>query len=449
MSATDRPGVFVSHAVADKPIADALRLAIDRLFQSGRVEVNYSTSKEEGGIPTGTPWFQWIVDQVLGCDVAFVLLTPSSIQRPWIPWEAGAVYGAALSKAQAATEQAPVLPLLFHISADELPDPFGTIQFSRGDQAADVHRTFTELIIRFKRVLGDEEYGEAFGRREVAVGEFLARVEAALATAPLTPTEAAVQEWCRRLDDLRAQRRFSEARHVHDWLEIAFGRESDDAPRPLDLRIHRRLGELYLDAEDQARAAVQFELCRKLAPRDLFVLRSLGQAYLTYDRDAARRIIDAIDRLDARAFAANAECAALKGRWLREHDPPLLEEARDVFEQALKSNPRSYYLAGRLAQTLRDLGDDRATAAYERVQSIVEGLEEQNLWTHADAATAAVAAGKPQDAVAHLAKAAGFRPSKGEVESIERGLRELLASMGREPAEITPLHEALATRPGG
>jgi len=52
------------------------------------VTVHYSTNKEmQGGINPGEDWFTWIVDRVRESTVALVLLTPASIQKPWILWE--------------------------------------------------------------------------------------------------------------------------------------------------------------------------------------------------------------------------------------------------------------------------------------------------------------------------------------------------------------------------
>ena len=89
-------GIFVSHTHSDQALADAIATLIDALFDH-RVPVNYSSKKElDGSIAPGEDWFRWIVDQVREADAAFILLTPASIQKPWVIWESGAVAGAAL-----------------------------------------------------------------------------------------------------------------------------------------------------------------------------------------------------------------------------------------------------------------------------------------------------------------------------------------------------------------
>src|SRR4051812_5756576 len=89
--------IFISHTHTDQAVADAFRDAVQMLF-SDAVAVHYSTNKElEGGIKPGEDWFHWIGQQVHGAKVALILLTPASVQKPWVLWEAGAVAGAALA----------------------------------------------------------------------------------------------------------------------------------------------------------------------------------------------------------------------------------------------------------------------------------------------------------------------------------------------------------------
>ncbi|MBV8094649.1 MAG: toll/interleukin-1 receptor domain-containing protein [Acetobacteraceae bacterium] len=101
-------GIFVSHTHSDQLIADALATLINALFGK-TVPVNYSSKKDlEGGIAPGEDWFRWIIDQVRQTDVAIILLTPASVQKPWVIWESGAVSGAAVATA---AERARVYPL--------------------------------------------------------------------------------------------------------------------------------------------------------------------------------------------------------------------------------------------------------------------------------------------------------------------------------------------------
>jgi hypothetical protein len=103
--------IFISHTHADAEIAHALSDAIAGIFKD-LLTTSYSTKKElEGGIKPGEEWFRWIVDHVRSADIAVILMTPSSTQKPWVLWEAGAVYGAGIASAEGNARK--VRPLLF------------------------------------------------------------------------------------------------------------------------------------------------------------------------------------------------------------------------------------------------------------------------------------------------------------------------------------------------
>jgi tetratricopeptide (TPR) repeat protein len=272
--------IFISLTHGDTQIAEALRDALAELFGDA-VKVRFSTSQEiEGGIRHGEDWFEWIVDRVRECDFALVLITPTSVQKPWILWEAGAVHGAALATAKEGLRK--VRPLVYQLDNTQIPSPIreSKVQARRGDKKQDIDALFTEIIDQYREELSTDRLSKAFRNLDHTSEGYLQRVESALLNVPLLPTSVVIEEWRLRLDNVLKQQRMSEVEHLHAWMDIAFGRERQDQPQPLDLRIHSRLGELYLSAKKYARAIEQFELARQLAPRDIFVLRVLGKAYL-------------------------------------------------------------------------------------------------------------------------------------------------------------------------
>jgi hypothetical protein len=56
-----------------------------------------------GGIAAGSGWLDWIHDQVRGSKFTAVLLTPNSVDKPWLMWEAGTVSGVSLATREAST----------------------------------------------------------------------------------------------------------------------------------------------------------------------------------------------------------------------------------------------------------------------------------------------------------------------------------------------------------
>jgi tetratricopeptide (TPR) repeat protein len=419
--------IFISHTHADEAIANALDEAIGDLFGQGTVEVVYSTKKGRGGIRAGEDWYAWIIRQVRESRVALVLFTPASIAKPWLYWEAGAVYGSAL--AEASPDLRRVRPLLYGLRRNDVPTTFPTTQAARGDRREDMDELLTGLFDDFEGAVPRQVLLEAGRKLPHVLDTYLETVQVALRHAPLAPTEENVQEWCARLDRLREEDRVSEVQHIHDWMNVAFGSE-DQQPMPIDLRLHRRLGELYLDVREYQQAADQFELARRLVPRDIFVLRALGQAYLGGDEaEAAGGVIDDIGELDPEAFAHNVECAALKGRWLLQRGRG--QEAENVYDRAFEHHPDSYYLADLLGQVRLELGDqDGAREAYTQALEIIERLPEQNLWVEATAATAAVVAGDQAKALQHLQRARALQPTQENLDAIERGLRRCQRALG-------------------
>jgi hypothetical protein len=124
----DSAGVFISHVHEDKALADAFTLLI-RDITAGSVAA-YSSSDNSGdaGIKYGTEWFSWIKEKVQSADHIVALLTPRSVSRPWILFEAGLgiakpsglVIGVALGMDM----------------ADAFVGPFGVFQNSGSDRAS-------------------------------------------------------------------------------------------------------------------------------------------------------------------------------------------------------------------------------------------------------------------------------------------------------------------------
>ncbi len=435
--------VFISLTQQDTSIAEALREAFSQLL-GDTVKVSFSTSKElEGGIRHGEDWFQWIVKQVQECDFALILVTPASVQKPWILWEAGAVHGAAVASGDVGLRK--VRPLVYQLDAGQLPSPIrdSKAQYRRGDRTDDVDALFTEILDQYRAELETERVKTAFKKLDQTIKTYLDQVSASLLKAPMLPSSTVIEEWRLRLDELLEQNRQSEAEHLHDWMDVAFGRSRDDRPQPLDLRIHSRLADLYLKAKKYQRAIQQLELARQLAPRDIFVLRTLGRAYLqSDDRDGAKAVIDRIEELDKSAFLHNTECAALAGRWYREGGN--LQKAAEVYGAALDANSDSYYLANLLGEVRLEAHNvSSAREAFRRALDIIQRLRETNIWTLATAANAMFVLGEDEQAATHLRRIHESEPDPGSLGSVEEGLKKLAVYLDDGAARLSGLLNAL------
>ncbi|MGY2082274.1 TIR domain-containing protein [Blastococcus sp. SYSU DS0539] len=417
--------IFVSHTGSDKRLATALEHAIESLC-TGRIRVCHSSRKDSaGGVPTGVDWFVWIGEQVREADLTIAVLTPASLAKPWLLWETGAVYGATYAASDGRAER-PLWPLLFKVAPGQLPGPLGAMnrQARRGDDPQEIRQLLEDIIdfLHDRGRLSSSDLRQATRRVDDTLDNYLSAIQSALRDLPIAPTEAAIQEWCARLDHLAAKSRFSEVDHLRDWLDIAFGRDENDRGRPLDSRIHRRLGELYLACGKYKQAAEQLRLTWDLAPRDVYVLRTLGEAALKdTDLEATGSYIEEIERLDRQAFQRNADCAALKGKLLRlKADLP---GAREVYAAALKQNQDSYYLYDLLGQVELQRGDmPAATKAYREALNAVGRLDERSMWASATAATASLVLGQQAAMTQHLAAFARTRPSLDSVRALEGAL---------------------------
>jgi tetratricopeptide (TPR) repeat protein len=468
--------LFISHNAADRPFALALQAAIHELVDSHTlIDVRYSTS-DDAGPQGGEKWREWIYRQVVEARTTLLVVTPHALGKPWLLWEAGACWGAALARKVGGgtppdnSEAAHtgvlgdrlIVSIAYGLADSECPDPLRGEQIVQGANA-DRIRLQLRRILRAHGISGDLFY-EAGERMHGVLERYLVTVRNAMMRAPSLVNEANVQDWLSRLDALVRSDRLSELGGFQRWMTLAFGRETDeDADTggvPIDVRLHRRLGELYLGQRQYDLAVKQLRLAWRAAPRDIYVLRPLAEASMkrllageTASKDLSTRaeietLLDAIGELDDRAFKANPEAAGLRAKYLRRvvGDP---EQALQVYQQGLEANPNSYYLADLVAQTQLELGRrDDAQVNFRRALDIIERVDESNIWSHATAATACVGLGDLQGARRHLTSLAalGEPLSESQVDTISRGIREVAQRLGNSEDVQAALSDALAIR---
>lgn len=193
-----------------------------------------------------------------------------------------------------------------------------------------------------------------------------------------------------------------------------------------------------MDAKDYQTAVEQFELARAIAPRDIFILRKLGRAYLELqERERVRDVIALITELDADACETDPELAGLRGRWYREADD--LDHAEEIYRNALTRSPNSYYLANLLAQTILEKGEtEPAGKEYDKAKRIVQRLEnERNIWSLATLANADFFNGDIKATRGYLKEIATLKPSADEKDTIKDGLTKLESTSRGEASRST------------
>ena len=102
--------VFVSHATADKWLAKVL---CEKIEQAGA-----STFRDDRDIAGGDDIPEQIRVQIKRSQEMVVLLTPESVDRPWVLLEVGAAWGR--------RQKARIVAVLCHVEVDTIPGIIGS-----------------------------------------------------------------------------------------------------------------------------------------------------------------------------------------------------------------------------------------------------------------------------------------------------------------------------------
>jgi hypothetical protein len=137
----EKPVVFVSHATTDRPIAEILKTEIEKVFANG---VQVFASSVPGVMKPGVDWLDEIRGNLEKATAVIVLITPVSINRPWIWFEVGA-YWSRLQKGSGR-----IYPLCApEIDISDLPEPLNRLQALSLGKADHVKIFFQELCDKF------------------------------------------------------------------------------------------------------------------------------------------------------------------------------------------------------------------------------------------------------------------------------------------------------------
>jgi hypothetical protein len=137
----EKPVIFISHATTDNPIVDILKTQIERVFANG---VQVFASSVPGVIKPGKLWLDEIKSNLEKAKIVIVIITPVSINRPWIWFEVGASW----SKMEVGNGR--IYPLCVpEIDFKELPVPLSSLQALSLGKAKDVILFFRELCDEF------------------------------------------------------------------------------------------------------------------------------------------------------------------------------------------------------------------------------------------------------------------------------------------------------------
>lgn len=136
-----KPTLFICHSTSDAEFANAVQQEIEKVFANG---IDVFCTSSPGAIPVGRDWLS-DVEQKLGVAQAIIaIVTPVSIERPWLWFEIGATW----SKGRSG--ECKIYPLCApEIELSNLPSPLDRLQALSMGKATDLKLLFEALIFQF------------------------------------------------------------------------------------------------------------------------------------------------------------------------------------------------------------------------------------------------------------------------------------------------------------
>jgi hypothetical protein len=139
--AIKKPTVFLSHAATDEPIVRVLHDEITRIFANG---VDVFATSVPGKVAPGTDWLGNINEKLRKASAVIVLITPVSLNRPWIWFEVGASW----SKMEDGDGR--ILPVCVpEVDKASLPEPLSRLQAMSLGKATETKLVFQTLVDLF------------------------------------------------------------------------------------------------------------------------------------------------------------------------------------------------------------------------------------------------------------------------------------------------------------
>lgn len=138
---------FISHYSGDKSIAELFSNALRRITLEQITPWYSSDSTGDSGLKPGDIWFNQILTRITSSRALVALLTPNSINRPWIYFESG------IGQASA---NCPVIPVCIGVKRDSILAPLGLFQCYQLNDYRSVVEFFSKLLDLFQ-IKFDEE----------------------------------------------------------------------------------------------------------------------------------------------------------------------------------------------------------------------------------------------------------------------------------------------------
>lgn len=137
----EKPTLFISHATSDSPFAVAVQHEIEKTFANG---VNVFCTSSPGMITGGADWLTDVENTLELSQAVVAIVTPVSIERPWLWFEIGATW------LKGRSGECRIYPLCApEIELSALPSPLDRLQALSMGRAQDLRLLFEALITQF------------------------------------------------------------------------------------------------------------------------------------------------------------------------------------------------------------------------------------------------------------------------------------------------------------
>jgi tetratricopeptide (TPR) repeat protein len=318
--------VFISHSHEEKAIALAWQKLLDHVSQ-GAIEVWLSSdTKPTGGMKIGTEWRENIYNKLSEADYILAIVSPRSVDRPWILWECGLASGT--------DKERGIIPIIYSMPLSDFEGPLSTYQAYSGEDRNKIleicERLMTEASLSPR-----PEYWDRI------INNYFSTIK--LHRPPRNAGAQAISVWSRRIENHLNSGRSSELAALMETMYSSLGEN-----KAIDPQIHELSSLIFLDdkrfdlALDETNKALYF------LPDDIALLHRKGLIYLEMSEHLkAKEHLDYIYREfpDAKYFP---EIAGLEGRLHRElyeltGSEQELAASISAYEAAFTEDPLSYY----------------------------------------------------------------------------------------------------------
>jgi TIR domain len=435
---SDKPTIFISHSHADHRLAARLQTLLEHVSGRG---LSVSRSSEDGAIKSGENWRSWIDDKVMRCDVAIVLLTPSSFRGHWVLWEAGAVTGVQYERLKETQIKSDdplarrVRVVAFNVAREDL-GPFANMQVRDGLGPAEMIPFVREILNEFAKNLDPDAVDAAKLELKETISAFVAGAKDDLRHTPIKADEGLIQEWLARLDNAKAKGDDRWIVSAKRWINIAFlGANNADAHTKgevIDFRIHIRIAEAHQRLNEWAGVVEQFRLATRMSPNDLMILRQLGRAYREMNQlDAVETIMREMQDIDTDIFKKDREGIALRCGYFATKE--MWDEVSRLLTNAdsavVWSDP---YLANWQAiATMKARGGEASLPLFQRLRELMRRVG-KGFWDDATLVNALLALNDSKEAEKKLEILGLGTKTKAEVDSATRFYDEILSTFAHD-----------------